>query len=140
MKFNELSPLPGQPNNRKVMFSMHLRKVLGFGIAAVGLLSFLAIIYPVGIFPGPYDGVELTKPPWVFLWLYGLENFFGIWSLIFVPGLLITGLVIIPIIDRRQDLSGWIRGIVVWGYLVTLALLLTLVIIVALTPSQTHIM
>ena len=76
MKINGLSGLPGQTSSRQVMFSDHLRKVIGFGLLVIGLLSFLAIVYPVGLLPGPYEGVELTKPPWVFLWLYAFENFF----------------------------------------------------------------
>lgn len=140
MKINGLSPRPGRETTRQVMFSQHLRKVIGFSLVFVGLLSFLAIAYPVGLLPGPYDGLELTKPPWVFLWLYAFENFFGLWSVLVVPGVLVGGLLLIPLIDRRPDLPGWLQGAVIWSYLGTLALLLALVVIVALTPGQSHIM
>jgi len=140
IKINGLSDDPCHPSTREVWFSAHMRKVLGYGLAVVGLLSFLAIVYPAALLPGPYDGVELTKPPWFFLWLYGFENLFGIWALIFAPGILITGLILVPIIDRNPDSPAWLRKLIVWGYLGVLAGLLTLIIMVALTPGQSHIM
>jgi len=139
MKINGLSELPGQKSTRQVMFSAHMWKVTGFSLAFLGLLSFLAILYPVGLLPGPYTGLELTKPPWVFLWLYAFENFFGLWSVLVVPTLLFAGLVLIPLVDRRPGLPGFVRGTVVWGYLGSLALLLALVVMVAVTPAQSHI-
>lgn len=140
MKINGLSLLPEQGTTGQVMFSTHLRKMLGFSLVFVGLLSLLAVTYPVGVLPGPYDGVELTKPPWVFLWLYAFENFFGLWSLLIVPGLLVGGLLIIPVIDNRNDVPGWLHTTVIWGYLGALALLLALVGLAALTPGQSHVM
>jgi ubiquinol-cytochrome c reductase cytochrome b subunit len=47
-------------------------------------------------------GLEVTKPPWQFVWIYALEN---LWvpSLIVAPAVILLGLVAVPFVDRSEE-------------------------------------
>ncbi len=46
-----------------------------------GVIAFPAAQLPVVLYPGPCPGVEMTKPPWLFLVLYALEDWIGLYAL-----------------------------------------------------------
>ncbi len=139
MKLNGLSPLPGRKVTRTITFYDHVKKIVAWSIAIYGFISFLAIQFPSEIFPGPYAGVEMTKPPWIFLVLYQVEDWFGIQSLLIVPLLIIIGLILIPYIDSKKDDYSITRKIVVWSYIIIMAVFITFIINVAITPPGQHL-
>ena len=79
-------------------------------------------------------GLEVTKPPWQFVWLYALEN---IWVpfLVVAPLVLTLTLLVIPFVDRSDE-THWkkrpvatlfmaimvigIIGLIIWGTVTTM--------------------
>lgn len=89
--------------------------------------------------PEPIDGVELTKPPWPFLWLYAIESTIGVQWLFPASILLLTLLLVVPLADRNPARTPKARRIaIVLGILGTLALL-TLSLWAALAPVTRHL-
>ncbi len=103
------SPYPGGPtaSQLRYTFGHHLIRAGGYGCIMLGLALALTVLLPPGEGPAPVSGIEVTKPPWVFLPAYGLENWFGL------PGLwgvlvLFLWLFAVPVVDRSRA-AGW-RG------------------------------
>ena len=135
MKLHKVSPKPDQPEGGRTMpFSRHLAYLTraGAGIFAVICLLALLIAPPLG--EKAIIGLEVTKPPWQFVWLYALEN---IWVpfLIVAPVVLIMTLLAIPFVDRNKEtlwkkrpiaiafmviVAGTIVGLIVWGSVTTM--------------------
>lgn len=86
-----------------VPFTHHLRKLSGYGLLLVALIGTLAALFAPGIGSPGIEGVEVTKPFWPFLWIYTVENTFGIWGMIFAPLVLFGFLFVVPLLDRRHD-------------------------------------
>ncbi len=139
MKLNGLSPLPGKKVKKEIKLSKHIGKIFGWSFVIYGLLSFLAMQYPAELFPGPYTGIEMTKPPWIFLVLYQFEDWFGIKYLSVFPLLIIIGLILIPYIDSKKGDYSITRKIVVWTYIIIMALFITFIIHVAISPPVQHL-
>jgi ubiquinol-cytochrome c reductase cytochrome b subunit len=88
-------------------FAHHLFRAGGYGCIILALALALAVLRPPGEGALPVSGIEVTKPPWLFLPAYGLENWFGL------PGLwgvlvLFLWLLAVPVLDRSRA-AGW-RG------------------------------
>lgn len=139
MKLNGLSPLPGKKISKTISFYAHVKKILGWSTVIYGLIAYLAMQFPAELYPGPYAGVEMTKPPWIFLVLYQFEDWFGIQSLLILPLIIIIGLVLMPYIDSKKDDYSTTRKIIVWGYIIIVALFITFIINVAVTPPVHHL-
>jgi ubiquinol-cytochrome c reductase cytochrome b subunit len=139
MKLNGLSPLPGRENGRSTTFFAHLNRVMVFSLAFYGAMAFLAALLPTELYPGPYSGVEMTKPPWLFLPLYALEDWFGLYSLLIAPVLIVAGLIVIPFIDVKKDHNSIMRRVIVWGYIGMVAVVIFMILYAGLTPPVKHI-
>lgn len=139
VKLNKLSPLPGREREGKSTFFAHLRKIGLFSLSIYGFLAFLAAQFPAVVYPGPYAGVEMTKPPWPFLTLYMLEDWIGIKALLIAPLIILIGLIILPYIDKKGNPNATIHKVVVWSYLAVVAMLIFFIIMVGITPPVKHI-
>jgi quinol-cytochrome oxidoreductase complex cytochrome b subunit len=139
MKLNGLSKLPGSSSVRTVKFSEHVKRIVAYGAIVYGVVGFLAAQFPSVLYPGPYADVEMTKPPWIFLGLYALEDWFGIIALVVASITILIGLVLIPYIDRKEDIHSTMRKIIVWGYFVVVAVMIMTIITVGLTPPVKHL-
>ena len=58
---------------------------------------------PAGLGPQGAEGIEITKPPWYFLWLYQPENWFGLNALWIISAVLFAGLLLVPLLDRSRE-------------------------------------
>src|ERR687898_2626007 len=58
-------------------FTRHLRRVGAFGLVLLAGVSALAVLFPPAVGPTPVAGIEVTRPLWVYWWMYTLENWFG---------------------------------------------------------------
>jgi quinol-cytochrome oxidoreductase complex cytochrome b subunit len=139
MKLNGLSPLPGKKVKREIKLSTHIGKIFGWSFIIYGLISFLAMQYPAELYPGPYTGTEMTKPPWIFLVTYQFENWFGVKYLSVAPMLMIVGLILLPFFDTKKDDYSTKRKIVVWSYLIIMAFFIAVMIHIAITPPVKHL-
>ena len=120
-------------------FDMHLRSMVGYGLILLSVVMLLALILPAPIgYPG-VAGVEVSKPWWMFLWLFPAEAALGIRALIIVPAILAGLLILVPIFDRTPYLSPSKRR----GVLIVTAVILLLMIIggvvAALQPVTNHL-
>ncbi|KMP10991.1 ubiquinol-cytochrome c reductase, cytochrome b subunit [Candidatus Nitromaritima sp. SCGC AAA799-A02] len=127
VKYHKLSSKPdGSDSGRSITFTKHtayLRRA-GAGIFTLICLLALTIAPPLG--NAPVFGMEVTKPPWQFVWVYALEN---LWvpSLIVAPFLIGICLVSIPFVDRSAETNPKKRPIammILWGTVILLAALI----------------
>jgi ubiquinol-cytochrome c reductase cytochrome b subunit len=112
VKKQRISPLPWgtadeveqhEHDEETLPFTTHLNRILYWTLAVLGLALVLTAFRPTGIGPEGVAGIEITKPPWYFLWLYPFENWFGLKALLVIPALLVTGLAALPFLDRSRE-------------------------------------
>jgi ubiquinol-cytochrome c reductase cytochrome b subunit len=84
-------------------FTRHLLRLGALTLATLGLSLLLTAIHPAGIGPQGVEGIEVTKPPWYFLWVYPFEDWFGLRALFVAPALLMLGLALVPFVDRNAE-------------------------------------
>ena len=79
------------------VFRTHTTRLAGFGLVLFAVLGVLAVLVPEGIGFPPVAGVEITKPFWPVLWVYGLENVLGAWGMILGPSAIFLFLLVVPL-------------------------------------------
>jgi len=141
-----LSPLPFGPSaaEREVpqermtsTFLEHVKSILFFSLIYYGLIATAAFLFPapLGDPPGEMTGI---KPPWPFLWIYGLENFWGIKAILIGNGFLFGLLLLVPFLGRGSS-RHWMdrKKMLLSGGVVGLALI-GLTFYAWISPSQVH--
>ncbi len=146
VKYHGISPLPtlnaragtwGKEGTGR--FSAHLRRMVGYGLWLLALAGVLALLWPAPLGYPPVPGAEVTKPPWLFLWLYAFENWVGTAGLLWPPLVLFLLLALVPFLDRSPYLAPRKRPVTVTLGVVLLLFLVGLSVYVALTPPVSHI-
>ena len=84
-------------------FTSHLLHIALWGavVLAVGLI--LSALAPAALGPQGVEGIEVTKPPWYFVWLYQPESWFGLDALWIFSAVLFVGLLAVPLLDRSPE-------------------------------------
>jgi len=136
VKYHKLSPVPGETaSTDTIPFTDHILYLQRAGIGIVAVIFLLATLIAPPLGEQPILGLEVTKPPWQFVWIYALEN---LWvpSLIAAPFVIGLGLASIPFIDRSNEtywkrrplamalLAGSIvllAGLILWGSVTTMS-------------------
>jgi ubiquinol-cytochrome c reductase cytochrome b subunit len=95
----------GEPVAEVSHFDVHLRKIAGYGLLLTAVTIVLALVLAPPLGPVPVPGEEVTKPPWVFIWLYPFENWWGLTALLWIPIGLVLALALIPFVDRWRTNS-----------------------------------
>ncbi len=135
------SPDDGRPRNvEMVPFSDHVKKVLGYSAVIVGVLLVLAVVVSAPLGPPAVEGVEVTKPPWFLLWVYGIEDLFGLQVVPFVTSAIAVLLVIIPFLDRAKTTDPRRRKLVLALVFAGYILIFALTSYAAVKPPQAHLM
>ncbi|HEY3033172.1 MAG TPA: cytochrome b N-terminal domain-containing protein [Streptosporangiaceae bacterium] len=117
-------------------FTHHLRRVAAFGLVLLAGLSLLAVLFPPAIGPTPVAGIEVTKPLWVYWWMFTLEDWFGLPAILWGAGVLFGLLVLLPFIDRRPARSWRARPVaMILGAAVLIAFIVLTVLMVFTTPA-----
>jgi len=118
IKRQRLAPLPwGTPaeiaareaEEHSEPFTGHLRHIGKWALVLLGVTLLLAGLAPTGLGPAGIEGIEITKPPWYFLWLYPWEDWIGLKALYILPAILTVGLLAIPFVDRSSERDPWRR-------------------------------
>jgi ubiquinol-cytochrome c reductase cytochrome b subunit len=151
IKHHGISPTPAQaergqaPGGRlpkslvQGHYPTHLRLMIGYGMALVALAGAIGLIWPQPIGPAPDPSLEITKPPFLFYWLYAFEDWFGI------PGILYAGiaffglLIAVPIADFGPARALRRRPIIAVLAAVFLLAIVALSIYVGLQPPAKHL-
>lgn len=131
--------IPAKSAERDEPFTSHLRRIGAFGLVVIGLLTVVAVLIPPEIGPSPVEGIEVTKPPWPFLWMFALENWFGLTAIVWGAGVLFALLVLLPFADRNPRRSWRERRVVMTSAVLVLATIITLSIVAALTTAAEHL-
>lgn len=119
-------------------FLAHVKKLTGYGLLTVSLIATLALLFSAPLGQPGVPGAELTKPPWIFLPLYALENIFGMAALFWAPAVILVLLIALPFIDRNDKVSPRQRRAVVTAGALFIAVLLALGYYAWKTPVKSH--
>ena len=142
VKRHGISPHPDitpRAHERAEPFTAHLRRVAAFGLVLLGALTLLAVIFPPLIGSTPVEGIEVTKPTWPFLWMYALENWFGLPAILWGGGTLIALLILLPFADRNPRRAWRQRPIAITAAALVLALMVTLTLIALFSTPHAHL-
>lgn len=120
-------------------FTHHLRRIGALGLALTGLLGILAVLVPPAVGPSPVEGLEITKPPWSFWWMFTLENWLGLSGILYGGGLLFLLLLALPLVDRNPHRYWQHRPVAMVLGLLVLVTLAALTALMAFTAPETHL-
>lgn len=107
-------------------FTVHLRKMTGYGLLLLALAGALALLWPAPLGQPGVPGAEVTKPPWMFLPFYPLEDVLGIRGLLLGSIALFGLLALVPFVDRSPWLSPRRRRWIIAAGIILLVLLVVL--------------
>ncbi len=120
-------------------FSIHLRRMAGYGLLVLSGALLLSLVFPAPLGQPGVAGAEVTKPWWMFIWLFPGEEAWGVRALVIVPAILGLLLALVPIVDRSPHLSPARRkGLLI----VSAAILLAIVVsglVATLQPLTAHL-
>lgn len=139
IRFLDIHTHPGEERGGST-FLKHFRRMFAHGLIFVSIAGLLSLLWPAELGYPAIEGAEVTKPPFFFLWIYALENWFGTKALIFGPPLVYLLLFLPPLVDRsKSTLPRNRKAILIAGFAVIL-LLLVLATYAWLAPRQEHLM
>ena len=139
IKYYQLSPLPdGSGNDREIPFTYHMVYLQKAGIGVFFLTCVLALTVSPPLGDAPVLGMEVTKPPWQFVWIYALENFW-VPSLIIIPPILIFMLLSVPFLDRDEERE-WKKRPKARAILILVIFVFTALILWGKFTTMTHTM
>ncbi|MCG3209705.1 MAG: Cytochrome b6 [Anaerolineae bacterium] len=116
---------PPTKEQGRARFTLHLRRMVGYGLLLLTLVGILALVWPAPLGQAGVPGAEVTKPPWMFLPFYPLEDIFGIRGLLGGSIFLFALLALVPFVDRSPWLSpGKRRWIVIAGIILLVILII----------------
>lgn len=119
-------------------FYHHGSAILLYGALYYGLAAVLALMFPAELGGRPTGAHSGEKPAWVFLWLYGLENIFGVKAVLAGNGLLFLFLFLVPFLDRGADRAMARRRIPLWIGAMAFSAVVLLSTYAWVAPPQVH--
>jgi ubiquinol-cytochrome c reductase cytochrome b subunit len=99
----------------------------------------LAALFPPGVGPTPVEGIEVTRPLWMFWWLFSLENWWGVKAILWATIALFAILLAVPFIDRRAERRWRKRPIAILVAAIVLLAMSVLTYITATTSAVEHL-
>lgn len=120
-------------------FTVHVRKIVAYGLILTAVAGALSLIFAAPLGPPARPGIEVTKPPWVFIWLYPFENWWGLKALLWIPVVLVIALLAVPLIDRFKSSSLRNRWLLLGVTVAVLATMLALGIYARITVPAEHL-
>lgn len=120
-------------------FTAHIVRLTLYGAIVLVVASVLALLWPAPLGSLPREGIEITKPPWPFLWQFPLENIFGVTAIPISVGLVILVLLLAPAIDRSKQLDPRRRPVLSVLAALLVAAWLALTVAGAFAPVERHI-
>lgn len=149
IKMLKISPKPAEgaragddypAGTRMGNFAVHLRRMVGFGLILFAVAALISYFFPAPLGLPAVAGEEVTKPPWMLLWLYPIENVLGVAGILYGGIAFFVLLALIPFLDRSPWLAPNQRRVWLIAGAVVLVILLALVIYGELSVPVTHTM
>jgi len=120
-------------------FDVHLKRMTGYGLILFGVVLVLSLLFPAPLGQTGVAGIELTKPWWMFVWLFPAEELWGVRALLVVPAILGGLLALVPIIDRSPYLTPWRRKWLLGAVALLLVAIVVSGIVAGLRPVGAHL-
>jgi ubiquinol-cytochrome c reductase cytochrome b subunit len=142
IKRHGISPsptVPDAPGEVKEPFTHHLRRVGALALVLVAVVGVLAVFRSPGVGATPVEGIEITKPLWMFWWLFTLENKIGLKGILYGAVALFALLFAVPFIDRNPQRWWRKRPVAMTIAGLVLATIIVLTIMEALTTPASHL-
>jgi len=121
-------------------FLEHLRAIWGYGLLLLALAAGAALIMSAPLGPAIVRGPEITKPAWMFLPLYPLEDIWGVKALLYAPIVIFGLLALAPFVDRSRFRRLRGRKLILAMGLALLAFLVAMGLYAYFSPTQSHLM
>ena len=102
MPWKAKNEVPVSTIKPKYTFAQHGLKLVGYGFITFGLLVIVAILFPPSLGPVPTEGIEATKPPWLFMGIFSIENWAGLQGLLWGAIIVVVLLILVPFLDRAK--------------------------------------
>jgi ubiquinol-cytochrome c reductase cytochrome b subunit len=136
-KISARPPNPTEAGEPLEPFTHHLRRIGALGLILLGGLGVLAVLFPPGVGPTPVEGIEVTRPPWIYWWMFTLEDWIGLKGILLGAGVLFALLAAIPFIDRNPHRSWRQRPVAMsFGALVLIVLIVLTILEMVITPAK----
>ena len=120
-------------------FAAHLIRMTGFGLLILAGAAILSLVWGAPIGERPNPAIEVTKPWWMFLPFYPLEDWWGLTALLWAPAILVGGLVLVPFVDRSPWRSPARRKWIIAIGAVVALVVIALALYAGLTPPAAHV-
>ncbi len=128
------------PGTRMGSFATHLRRMVGFGLILFAAITLLAYFFPAPLGLKPVPGDEVTKPLWMLLWLYPIENVLGVKGILDGGAVLFGLLALVPVLDHSPWLAPHKRRVQLIIGVIVLLILVGLVMSGYLSQVVSHTM
>lgn len=119
-------------------FTEHLKRAGAFGLVLLGILSALAVLLPPVLGPTPVEGIETTRPMWMFWWFFPFEQWFGVASVGVFIALVFGLLYAVPFLDRSERRRWQDRKIAIGVALAVVAIMVAISIYVGINNANGH--
>ena len=120
-------------------YPAHLRLMFGFGLALTALAGMIGFLFPQPSGSAPNPMIEVTKPPFLFYWLYAFEDWFGVTGILYAGVTLFGLLALLPFLDRTPLRGLRRRPVVAALGMLLLIVIVILSIMVATAPAAKHL-
>jgi len=120
-------------------FSVHLVRMAGFGLLVLSLALLLSLIVPAPLGQPGVAGAEVTKPWWMFVWLFPAEAALGARALLIIPAILGFLLALVPVLDRGPYISPTRRKALLIAAGLILAIMIISGVVATLQPVASHL-
>jgi len=120
-------------------FSIHIRRMSGYGFLVLAGALLLSFVFPSPLGQPGVAGAEVTKPWWMFIWLFPAEEAWGSAALAFVPAIIGLLLALVPVLDRSPYLSPARRKVLLAISGVILIAIVVSGLVATLQPLSAHL-
>lgn len=121
-------------------FMSHLIRMTGIGLVILAAAMLLSLAWSPAVGERPDPTIEVTKPWWMFMPFYPLEDVFGLASLLWAPAVLVVALAAVPFIDRSPWRQARRRKLIIAAGVMVALILGGLLLDTLLSPPAAHIM
>lgn len=122
-----------------VPFSTHVRKMVLYGSFALLLTAILSFSIPAPLSSIGNIQIEVSKPDWYLLWVYAIENYFGLQAVPYVMTPALILMLMVPALDRSDETDPRKRKLMVGLLVIAVVLFVGLTIDAALAPPVSHL-